>query len=112
MVTKVVPVDLGEIITAGDDYSLVFTLTKDGATYDITGATITCTIREVGGTTDLITAHTVAITTALTGIATMTLLDTETALFVQPSAAGHLQTVQHIAHLRPVGNQRLSPCLE
>ena len=52
MVTKVDPVDLGEIVTAGDDYNLTITLTKDGAVYDVTDATITASIRAVGGNHD------------------------------------------------------------
>ena len=102
MVTKVTPVDLGEIITAGNDYNFTLTLTKDGAVFDVTGSTITCSIREVGGTTDLIADHAVQLSTPASGIVNLILLDTETAVLTVPSAAGHLQTVQHIADVKVV----------
>jgi len=67
------------LIVAGDDYSVVATLTQDGATWDITGSTVTATIRdgEHPGTA-LIANHAVTLTTAATGIVTLTLTDTET----------------------------------
>ena len=102
MVTKVVPVELGEVITAGNDYTFTITLTKDGATFGITGATVTASFREVGGAVDLIADHSVTITDAANGIIDIVLLDTETILFTVPRAASHLQTVDHIADVKVV----------
>ena len=102
MVTKVDPVDLGEIVTAGDDYNLEITLTKDGAVYDVTDAVITASIRAVGGTVDLIADHTVIMTTPIDGIINLILTDIETLLLDQPSASGHLQTIQHISDVKVV----------
>ncbi len=103
MVTKVVPVDLGEIVTAGDDYNLTLNLTKDGSATgwenDLIGATVTCSIREVGATVALtdLEDHAVQVSDGANGITNLILLDTETDNLVQPSAANHLATIQHIA---------------
>ncbi len=91
---------LGETVVAGNDYALVFTLTKDGATYDITGATVTCSIRAVGRKEDNIADHSVSITTAASGIATLTLLDTETATLSQPRADEMTNAILHIGDVK------------
>lgn len=106
MVTKVTPVDLGEIVTAGDDYNIELNLTKDGSATgwdnDMIGAVVTCSIREVGGTVDVISDHAVQVSDGANGVTNLILLDTESINLVQPSAANHLATIQHIADVKVV----------
>lgn len=69
----------GLIIKVGDDYSKTLTVSDDdGVAINITGATLTLHLRAPGATTDALTA-TLALTTPLSGIATLTLTDTQTA---------------------------------
>ena len=93
---------LGEIVVAGNDYVIVATLTKDGATWNITGATVTCSIRPVGQSANVATDHAVVLTTAASGIVTLTLTDTETALFQVPAAQFPHQTVEHVGDFKVV----------
>jgi len=96
---------LGETIVAGNDYAIVMTLTKDGATYDLSvggEATVTCSIREDGGAIDNIADHSVAVTTAASGIVTLTLLDTETAKLAVPNDRNTNSTKLHVGDVKVV----------
>lgn len=71
---------MGLTIKVGDDYSKTFPAftDADGVAINITGATLTFHLRAPGATTDALTA-TLALTTPASGIATLTLTDTQTA---------------------------------
>ncbi len=101
------PTKLGETIVAGNDYAITVTLTKDGATYDLSvggTAVVTCSIRAEGATKDAIAEHDVTVTTAASGIVTLTLLDTETADLEVPSKKDTLETKLHIGDFKVVEN--------
>ncbi len=80
----VTPTELGEIIVGGDTYTFTVTLTKDGSTYDLTGFTVTCSIRPANSRENVITDHAVTLTTPSSGIVTLTLTSTETAKLAGP----------------------------
>lgn len=66
-------------VVRGADYAVVATIQKDGATYDITGATVTCSVHDaIHPQTGILNDHAVTLTTAASGIVTLTLTDTET----------------------------------
>ena len=96
----VIPVIVKEIIVAGNSYAFNMTLRKNKTTYVLTGATITASIQKLGGDVDLIADHTVLITDALLGEATLALTPAETALLVVPRPKEHLQTILHIGDVR------------
>ena len=98
----ITPTALGETIVAGNDYAFTITLTKDGSTYNVTSATVTCSIKEEGGSSDLIADHAVTLTTPASGIVTLTLLDTETILLAQPDATDSLRSITHLADIKVV----------
>ena len=66
---------------SGDDWVMTVTLTRDSSAVDVTGATITCSVwryppdKKIEALAD----HAVAITTAASGIVTLTITDTESA---------------------------------
>jgi len=65
----------------GDTLTRTVTITDaDGVAVNITGATLTLHIRAKGSTSDAITAPTLSLTTPASGIATMTISATDTAL--------------------------------
>ncbi len=89
-------------ITQGDDYAVVATIQKDGATYDITGATVTCSIHDRRHpATGIINDHAVTITTAASGIVTLTLTDTETATLRAPHERSR-EARMHVADFKVV----------
>ena len=68
--------DISDIVVAGNDYATVNTLTVDGATWNLTGATVTCSIYDERDMANaLISGLSVALTTAASGIVTLTLTD-------------------------------------
>lgn len=71
----------GLTIKQGDDFSKTLTITDaDGAAIDITGATLTFHLRAPGADEDAVDpAPTLALTTPGSGVATLTLTDTQTA---------------------------------
>lgn len=102
MTTKVTPVKASNLVVAGDDYAYVLTLTKGGATYDVTGATVTCSIRERGSSSDIVADHAITLTTPASGIVTLTLTDGETATLSQSPDGDHLTAVEHVADVKVV----------
>lgn len=88
-------------IVAGDTYTVNATITKDGATYDITGATVTLTlISRAGPLYQPVLAHAVSITTAASGIVQLALTAAETAVIRTPSDP--LQTRLYVADFKVV----------
>ena len=90
------------VITAGTDFEIVFTLTENGETFDISNSVITSSIRQEGRSENILEDHSVAITTGASGIATMTLLDTETVLLGKPKVNEYLETIKHISDVKVV----------
>jgi len=89
------------VIVAGTDFDIVFTLTKNGgSTLDVTGGTVTCSIRAEGRNSNVISDHAVAITTAASGIVTLSILDTESSALISPSLGSPLDTVLHLADVK------------
>lgn len=43
------------VITQGSAFNLDYTITKDGATYNLTGKTVVCTVREEGAPQTVLT---------------------------------------------------------
>lgn len=88
-----------DTITWGDDYTVTATITKDESTYDITGATVTCSISVLAHPeTKLIADHAVTITTAASGIVTLTLTAAETASLRRPPTFE--KAIMHIADFK------------
>ena len=102
MTIKVTVIRTGEVLAAGDNYDFNLTLTKDGATYDLTGFTITADIYAVGVDAAILTGLTVTIVTASTGITKLTLSKANSALLSQPAENDFIGTVEHIADIKVV----------
>ena len=98
----VTAVAVGEVLVAGNDYQLVITLTKDSATFDITGATITCSIRRDGRNDAILSNLSLVITTAVSGICTLTLTDLQTASLAVPALSHPLETITHLGDIKVV----------
>lgn len=62
----------GAPVTVGDHVTIIFTLTTDGAATNITSATITSSLKCKGR--EVMADHTVAITTAASGICTLSII--------------------------------------
>ena len=77
--------ELGEILVAGNDYVFTITVTKDGATFNISGATLTASIRSSSTNAKVIEDHAMTITDDANGIATLTLTDIESVLLTVPT---------------------------
>ena len=72
--------DITQALVQGDDYAIVCTITSNGATLDLTNYTVTCSIYDERDQANaLISGHSVTVTTAASGIVTLTLLAAETA---------------------------------
>lgn len=95
-------VDIEQAIVVGDNFSIVGTITSNGATLDVTGYTITCSIYDKRDPANaLIASHAVAITTAASGIVTLTVTAAESAtLHYYPTAFE--RGVFHIADFKCV----------
>lgn len=96
----VIPTELGETIVGGDKYTFTVTLTKDGATYVLTGFTVTCSIRPTNARENVVTDHAVTITDAANGIVTLVLSSTETAKMGAPVQRDTTKTVLHIGDFK------------
>ena len=97
-------VDLLDVVTIGDDFVFTVTITKNGATYDITGATLTMEIKEQGTSSDITPLVTKAgvITDATNGVATFTLTDTDTGGLSSPDISSSTAVVTHIGDIKVV----------
>ena len=100
--TQIVVTDVNAPIVVGDNWSNVGTITSNGATLDISGYTITCSIHDERDLANpLISAHAVAITTAASGIVTLTITAAESAtLHANPLTPS--DGVWHIADFKAV----------
>ena len=92
--------ELGEILVAGNDYIFTITVTKDGALFNIAGATLTASIRSSSTNANVITDHAMTITDAANGVATLTLTDTESILFTVPTLPNRV--IVHYADVKVV----------
>ena len=96
------------VITAGNDFAVTVTLTQNGgSTYDLSvggTAVVTCSIRAEGANVDAIADHVVTVTTAASGIVTLTLTDTETADLQVPSKKATDSTKLHLGDFKVVEN--------
>ena len=81
MPSTVTVIDIDQAIVAGDDYAVVGTITTNGSTFDLSGYTVTTSCYdERDPANKLITGHAVTLTTAASGIVTLTLLAAESVL--------------------------------
>ena len=72
--------DISQAVVQGDDYAIVATITSNGATFNLTGYTVTCSVYdERDQANKLIADHAVTLTTPASGIVTVTLIAAETA---------------------------------
>lgn len=85
-------VDSGSIVVIGGKATFDNVITKDGATYDLTGKTVTATIRRESAPSTVIDATlegiSVTVDDASNGGVTFDLTTTLSALLTAPSAAG------------------------
>ena len=95
-------VDLEQAIVVGDNFDIVGTITSNGATLNLTGYTVTCSIYDKRDPANaLISGHAVAITTAASGIVTLTVTAAESAtLHYYPT--DFASAVVHIADFKCV----------
>ena len=99
MVTKVIAIKVSEIVTRGDNIVFPFTLTKAGATYPISGFTITGSIRVAGQTTPVIADHAVVIVSGAAGTVTLTLTKAESLLLEDPKSGDPFSTIEHVGDI-------------
>ncbi len=93
------------VVVQGQDFDYAPTLTKDGGTYDLTvggNATVTCSVRPLGSKTDSFTDHSVVLTTAASGIVTLSVLAAESALFEVPPKKDTQKTITHVGEFKVV----------
>lgn len=100
--TVITVTDIAQAISAGGDYAVTVTITANGGTLNLTGYTVTCSLYDQRDqATALISAHAVTLTTAASGIVTLTLTAAETAtLHSDPLEAS--KGVYHIANFKCV----------
>ena len=80
MTVTITVTDIAQPVVVGDDWSVVGTLTANGSTLNLTGATVTCSIHDERDMANpLQSAHAVTITTAASGIVTLTLTAAQSA---------------------------------
>lgn len=88
--------EITQAVVQGDDYSVIATITTNGAVFNLTGYTVTCSIYdERDQANKLITNHAVTLTTPASGIVTLTLLAAESALL--HASQYKTKTVPHVA---------------
>lgn len=100
MSDSVTPTDLGEVVTAGDEYVITITLSKDGVAPDVTGGTVTASI--FYGDREILADVSLALTTPASGIVTLTLTEAQTAQLATPPAHRPLETRKHLADVKAV----------
>lgn len=77
--------------TAGDDWSFTVTVKKDGATFAITGATVTTSLSQNGVV--IVAAKSCTISDGANGIVTFSFTATESAAFMPGIATGDVKVV-------------------
>ena len=88
------------VITQGQDFDYVPTLTKDGSTYNLTGHTVTASIRPLGSKDDVITDHAVVLTTPASGIVTLSITAAESELFEVPAKKDLEKVTLHVGEFK------------
>ncbi len=90
------------VVVQGQDFDYAPTLTKDGSTYNLTGHLVTASVRPLGSKTDSFTDHDVTLTTPASGIVTLSVLNTESALFEVPRPKDLQKTITHVGEFKVV----------
>ena|SRR3990167_7801497 len=97
-------INSGEPLTTGDDWVFTITLQRDGVAVNVTGATVTASLWQWAPVKQLaIAAHAVTLTTAASGIVTLTITDTENAGLVEGTYRGDLKVVYSDATVEHFG---------
>lgn len=94
--------DLGQVVARGTNHTFTVTVTKNLATYPITGFTITGSIKQQGETDRKVTDFACVVTNGASGIFEMRLTPTETNLLGAPPANETTSPVVHIADFKIV----------
>ena len=104
MTTKLTFKSQGETLTGGDPYDFNHTLTKDGATYNLTGFTVTASIKQVGEVANIAGLADIAVTivSAAAGTVKLPLTQTLSALLVLPPAGEDFATILHACDYKVV----------
>lgn len=72
--------EITQAVVAGDDYSVVATITSNGQTFNLTGYTVTCSVYdERDHANALISGHAVTLTTPASGVVTVSFTAAESA---------------------------------
>ena len=94
--------DVPQAVVAGDDYQFVGTITTNGSTFNLTGYTVTASVYdERDPANKLQTDHAVTLTTAASGIVTITFTAAQSATF-HTNPLSYDSGVAHIADFRCV----------
>lgn len=85
----------GEPLTAANDWVFTITLQRDGAGVDVTSATVTSSLWlwTPSKKVEVIADHAVVLTTAASGIVTLTILDSENAGLMEGIYRGDVKVV-------------------
>lgn len=109
-------VDSAEVIVAGQAVVFTLTVTKDGATYNLTGKTLYATIRAKSRPNDVVHTdledHAVALVTAASGIVSVTLNATKTAYLAPSTARPATYEEPYLLQLRVAGDDYFPEALE
>ena len=84
---------LSDEYTIGDDWVFTLTLTRGGSAVNVTGATVTTSIWRMADDTEVLPDQSVALTTAASGIVTLTLADTVTEGLKEGTYKGDVKVV-------------------
>lgn len=94
--------DVPQVVVAADDYAFQGTITSNGATFNLTGYTVTASVYdERDQANKLQTDHAVTLTTAASGIVTITFTAAQSATF-HTSPFDKSETIPHIADFKCV----------
>ena len=111
-IQRLVPVKLPDILTQGNNYVFPFLLTQGGSIYNPDGFTLTATIREEGGTVELISDHALAIVSGAAGSVTLTLTKAESGLLVAPDSGDPYALIWHVMDVLSVESSLIDVHLE
>jgi hypothetical protein len=101
-VSVVAVTQLNSVVVAGNDYTIGVTLTKDGAAWNLTGATVTSTIKSTIDPAFKIENHVVTLVTPTSGVCALILTDTETATLQIPATSHPRQAIIHVGDFKVV----------